>query len=67
MKINGAELFVKALKAEGVKHLFGFPGGVVIPVFDALYSETEIQVILTRHEQGAVHAADGYALSLIHI
>ena len=63
MKINGAELFVKALKAEGVKHLFGFPGGVVIPVFDALYSETEIQVILTRHEQGAVHAADGYARS----
>jgi acetolactate synthase-1/2/3 large subunit len=63
MKISGAELFVKALKAEGVKHLFGFPGGVVIPVFDALYSETEIQVILTRHEQGAVHAADGYARS----
>ncbi len=63
MKINGAELFVKALKAEGVRHLFGFPGGVVIPVFDALFSETEIQVILTRHEQGAVHAADGYARS----
>ncbi len=63
MKISGAELFIKALKAEGVKHLFGFPGGVVIPVFDALYSETEIQVILTRHEQGAVHAADGYARS----
>jgi acetolactate synthase-1/2/3 large subunit len=63
MKISGAELFVKALKAEGVKHLFGFPGGVVIPVFDALYSEPEIKVILTRHEQGAVHAADGYARS----
>jgi acetolactate synthase-1/2/3 large subunit len=63
MKISGAELFVKALKAEGVKHLFGFPGGVVIPVFDALYSERDINVILTRHEQGAVHAADGYARS----
>jgi acetolactate synthase-1/2/3 large subunit len=63
MKISGAELFIKALKAEGVKHLFGFPGGVVIPVFDALYAETEIKVILTRHEQGAVHAADGYARS----
>jgi len=63
MKISGAELFVKALKAEGVKHLFGFPGGVVIPVFDVLYSEPEIEVILTRHEQGAVHAADGYARS----
>ena len=63
MKISGAELFVKALKAEGVKHLFGFPGGVVIPVFDVLYSEPEIKVVLTRHEQGAVHAADGYARS----
>jgi acetolactate synthase-1/2/3 large subunit len=63
MKISGAELFVKALKAEGVEHLFGFPGGVVIPVFDALYGEKEIKVILTRHEQGAVHAADGYARS----
>jgi acetolactate synthase-1/2/3 large subunit len=63
MKISGAQLFVKALKAEGVKHLFGFPGGVVIPVFDVLYSEPEINVILTRHEQGAVHAADGYARS----
>jgi acetolactate synthase-1/2/3 large subunit len=63
MKISGAELFVKALKAEGVRHLFGFPGGVVIPVFDALYGEKEINVILTRHEQGAVHAADGYARS----
>jgi len=63
MKISGAELFVKALKAEGVEHLFGFPGGVVIPVFDTLYSEPDIKVILTRHEQGAVHAADGYARS----
>jgi acetolactate synthase-1/2/3 large subunit len=63
MKISGAELFVKALKAEGVEHLFGFPGGVVIPVFDVLYSEKQIKVILARHEQGAVHAADGYARS----
>ena len=63
MNITGAELFVKALREEGVTHLFGFPGGVVIPVFDALYSETRIKVILARHEQGAVHAADGYARS----
>ncbi len=63
MKISGAELFVKALKEEGVRHLFGYPGGVVIPVFDVLYSEPAIKVILTRHEQGAVHAADGYARS----
>jgi acetolactate synthase-1/2/3 large subunit len=63
MKVSGAELFVRALREEGVRHLFGFPGGVVIPVFDVLYSEPEIKVILTRHEQGAVHAADGYARS----
>ncbi|MBN1837656.1 MAG: acetolactate synthase, large subunit, biosynthetic type, partial [Spirochaetales bacterium] len=63
MKISGAELFVKALREEGVRHLFGFPGGVVIPVFDVLYSHREIEVILARHEQGAVHAADGYARS----
>ncbi len=63
MNISGADLLVEALKKEGVTHLFGFPGGVVIPIFDALYSAPEIKVILTRHEQGAVHAADGYARS----
>jgi len=61
--ITGAQLLVKALREEGVQHLFGFPGGVVIPIFDALYSAPDIKVILTRHEQGAVHAADGYARS----
>ncbi len=63
VQINGAQLLVKALREEGVRHLFGFPGGVVIPIFDALYSAPDIKVILTRHEQGAVHAADGYARS----
>ncbi len=63
MQSTGAELFVRALKEEGVQILFGYPGGVVIPVFDALYSREEIRVVLTRHEQGAVHAADGYARS----
>ncbi len=63
MKITGSELLVKALIAEGVHHLFGFPGGVVIPIFDTLYSAPQIKVVLTRHEQGAVHAADGYARS----
>ena len=61
--ITGAQLLVKALRDEGVQHLFGFPGGVVIPIFDALYSAPDIKIILTRHEQGAVHAADGYARS----
>jgi acetolactate synthase-1/2/3 large subunit len=54
---------IDALHAEKVEVLFGFPGGVVIPVFDALYGEKEIRLVLTRHEQGAVHAADGYARS----
>jgi len=63
MKISGSELLIKALKAEKVSHLFGYPGGVVIPVFDVLYSTPEIHLVLTRHEQAAVHAADGYARS----
>jgi len=49
------------LKKEGVKHIFGYPGGVVLNIFDLLHDEKELQLILTRHEQGAVHAADGYA------
>lgn len=63
MEITGAELFVKALKEEQVEILFGYPGGQAIDLFDALYGEKEIQVILPRHEQGLVHAADGYARS----
>ncbi|HYW81621.1 MAG TPA: thiamine pyrophosphate-binding protein, partial [Spirochaetia bacterium] len=63
MKRSGAQLLVEALKAEKVEIIFGFPGGVVIPVFDALYGERELRLVLVRHEQGAVHAADGYARS----
>ena len=63
MMITGAELFVKALKAEQVDTLFAYPGGQAIDLFNALYSENEIEVILPRHEQGLVHAADGYARS----
>lgn len=61
--ITGAELFVKALKAEGVNTLFAYPGGQAIDLFDALYGVKEIDVILPRHEQGLIHAADGYARS----
>lgn len=61
--ITGAELFVKALKAEQVDTLFAYPGGQAIDLFNALYGEEEIQVILPRHEQGLIHAADGYARS----
>lgn len=62
-KISGSQIVIEALKREGVDTVFGYPGGVVIPLFDALYSTPEINVVLTRHEQGAVHAADGYARS----
>lgn len=61
MKKNGAEILIECLKKEGVKHIFGYPGGVVLDIFDILYDEKDIKLILTRHEQGAVHAADGYA------
>lgn len=63
MQITGAELFVKALLAEQVDTIFAYPGGQAIDLFNALYGVEEIKVILPRHEQGLVHAADGYARS----
>ncbi|HBG93267.1 MAG: acetolactate synthase, large subunit, biosynthetic type [Nitrospirae bacterium GWF2_44_13] len=63
MKITGSEILIECLKKEGVKHIFGYPGGVVLNIFDALYDNKDLRLILTRHEQGAVHAADGYARS----
>jgi len=63
MKLSGAEILIDCLKKEGVKHIFGYPGGVVLNIFDTLYDEKELELILTRHEQAAVHAADGYARS----
>lgn len=61
MKRNGAEMIVESLRREGVDTVFGYPGGAVIPIFDALYHSRDIRVVLARHEQAAVHAADGYA------
>lgn len=61
--ISGAQLFVKALKTEKVDMLFAYPGGQAIDLFDALYDDNTIDVILPRHEQGLGHAADGYARS----
>jgi acetolactate synthase I/II/III large subunit len=61
MKLSGADIFIECLRKEGVEVLFGYPGGVVIPIFDKLYDATDIKFILTRHEQGSAHAADGYA------
>jgi len=60
--ISGSEVLIRSLIAEGVDTLFGYPGGAIMPVFDALYDHKhEIRHILVRHEQGAVHAAQGYA------
>ncbi len=60
MKLNGAKVLIESLKKENVEVIFGYPGGSVLPLFDALY-DAPVKFILTRHEQGAVHAADGYA------
>ena len=60
-ELMGAEIMVKALQAEGVKYLWGYPGGAVLYIYDALYKQDTIEHVLVRHEQAAVHAADGYA------
>ncbi len=59
-QLSGAELLLKGLKEQEVELIFGYPGGAVLPLYDALY-DAAIPNILTRHEQGAVHAAQGYA------
>jgi acetolactate synthase-1/2/3 large subunit len=61
LELRGAEIMVKALQAENVQYLWGYPGGAVLHIYDALYKQDTIQHILVRHEQAAVHAADGYA------
>ena len=58
---NGSEILVRCLQAEGVKYLWGYPGGAVLYIYDALYKQGTIEHVLVRHEQAAVHAADGYA------
>ncbi|MFM6986925.1 MAG: acetolactate synthase 3 catalytic subunit [Hydrogenophaga sp.] len=60
-QLMGAEIMVRALQAEGVKYIWGYPGGSVLYIYDALYKQDTMQHVLVRHEQAAVHAADGYA------
>ena len=60
-ELRGAEILVKALQAENVKYVWGYPGGAVLHIYDAFYKQDTIQHVLVRHEQAAVHAADGYA------
>src|SRR5271165_4201656 len=61
--ITGAEMVLQALADQGVEFIFGYPGGAVLPIYDELFQQEEIEHILVRHEQGAVHAAEGYARS----
>lgn len=60
-RLNGSEMLIEALRLEGIKVIFGYPGGAVLNVYDEIYKQNHFKHILTRHEQGAIHAADGYA------
>jgi acetolactate synthase-1/2/3 large subunit len=61
VELSGAQILVQSLKDEGVEYIFGYPGGAVLHLYDALFQQEDIKHILVRHEQGATHAADGYA------
>ena len=63
VELTGAEIFVRSLEAEGVEFIFGYPGGAVLHIYDALHTQDKVKHILVRHEQAATHAADGYARS----
>jgi acetolactate synthase-1/2/3 large subunit len=62
-KISGAEMIIKAIADQGIDSVFGYPGGAVLPIYDAIFQQEEVKHILVRHEQGAGHAAEGYARS----
>ena len=63
MELSGDDIFTQFLKDEGVEYIFGYPGGAVLHIYDALFRQDAVKHILVRHEQGATHAADGYARS----
>ncbi len=62
-ELTGAEIVVQTLIDQGVEVVFGYPGGAVLPIYDSLFAQQRIRHILVRHEQAAVHAAEGYARS----
>ncbi len=62
-EMTGAEIVLKALQDQGVEHIFGYPGGAVLPIYDEIFQQEKVKHILVRHEQGATHAAEGYARS----
>ena len=63
MELTGADITIRCLRDEGVEFIFGYPGGAALHIYDALHRQEEVKHILVRHEQGATHAADGYARS----
>ncbi len=63
MELSGGEIIIQALKEEGIEYLFGYPGGAVLHIYDAIYQQDDVKHVLVRHEQAATHAADGYARS----
>ena len=66
MELSGGEILIRCLKDEGVEYLFGYPGGAVLHIYDAIYRQDDVKHILVRHEQAATHAADGYARATGH-
>ena len=62
-EMTGAEMVLQALRDNGVRHVFGYPGGAVLPIYDEIFQQEDVEHILVRHEQGAGHAAEGYARS----
>ena len=62
-QMTGADMVVRALQEQGVEHIFGYPGGAVLPIYDAIFQQDKLEHVLVRHEQGAAHAAEGYARS----
>src|SRR3979411_2867848 len=66
-EMSGAEMVIAALADQGVEHLFGYPGGAVLPIYDALFQQDKLRHVLVRHEQGAGHAAGGYARSTAQV
>src|SRR5262247_2910806 len=63
LKMSGAEMVIRALADQGVEHIFGYPGGAVLPIYDELFQQEKVAHVLVRQEGGAVHAAEGYARS----
>src|SRR6202140_3354074 len=63
MQLTGAEIIIRCLQEEGVEYVFGYPGGAVLNIYDELFKQEKVKHVLVRHEQGAVHAADGYSRS----